>query len=513
MIAPSFWPKAVEIFGRYQAWILAVVAGLYLIDLAWMGGSYLLYPGYLDHGEPSITVLSWRLLDGVPAYPPFDAPGRVTNVYGPLTYLLNAFSHLIAGNSMSTGKAASVIAAVLVPIFLFSDHRRNGFSAGAVALVLGAGFVLFSIPLTLFNRPDSALALLVAGAVWTRNASEPEAPEWGRTIVIGILGGLAVSLKIHAGIFFVPVALVFFLERGSGYRSFFLSACVGTGVGLAIALAFFALPLFSLGDYLSWFGPLSGKPEPLHLLTRLLRYSALYVVPVVLLFALARSQRKKHERLCERAYFGGYLACLAVAILLGSRPGAGIHYMFPLFPIAVDLILRHGQRAAMRKDIVWAGVGVFAVIMLALGIPVQKRFQHALHWDEAKQISADLTSIMAANPDKTIEMGLGENITRYYRTWSRPVLALAGNPYTLDMGIVMETAFLKIPLTDDTLALIRGCNTDLWLVPKGERPFKMIGYYGVPVFDEAFKEAFFSNYEKRESSVFYDLWGCKRRNG
>lgn len=509
MMAFSFRSKVVEIFGRYQAWILAVVAGLCLIDLAWMGGSYLLYPGYLDHGEPSITVMSWQLLDGVPAYLPFDAPGRVTNVYGPLTYLLNAFSYLIAGNSMSAGKAASVIAAVLVPIFLFSDHRRNGFTAGAVALILGAGFVLFTIHLTLFNRPDSALALLVASAVWTRSASEPGTPEWGRTVVIGILGGLAVSLKIHAAIFIAPVALVFFMERGNGYRPFFLSACVGTGVGLAVALAPFASPLFSLGDYLFWFGPMSGKPEPLHLLSRLLRYSPLYVVPVVLLFALARSQRKKHERLCERVYFGAYLGCLAVAIILGSKPGAGIHYMFPLFPIAVDLILRHGRRAAIRKDVIWAGVGVFAVIMLALGIPVQKRFHRALHWDEAEQISTDLKNIMAANPDKTIEMGLGDNIAMYYRTWYRPVLALAGNPYTLDTGIVMETAFLKIPLTDATLALIRGCNTDLWLVPKGERPFEMIGYYAVPVFDEAFKEAFFSNYEKRESSAFFDLWGCK----
>jgi len=65
-MAFSFRSNVVETFGRYQAWILAVVAGLCLIDLAWIGGSYLLYPGYLDHGEPSITVMSWRLLDGVP---------------------------------------------------------------------------------------------------------------------------------------------------------------------------------------------------------------------------------------------------------------------------------------------------------------------------------------------------------------------------------------------------------------------------------------------------------------
>ncbi|MDA0305555.1 MAG: hypothetical protein O3B76_04620 [Proteobacteria bacterium] len=510
MIASSLWPKAVEIFGRYQAWILAVLAGLCVIDLAWMGGSYLLYPGYLDHGEPSISLIAWRLLDGVPAYQAFDAPGRVSNVYGPLSYLLHVPFFFVFGPLVTSGKAASIVAAMVLPVLMFLDHRRNGFSIGSVALVLGASFLLFNTYIVLFSRPDAALAVLVAGAVWVKNASQPGAPEWGRTIIIGVIGGLAVSLKIHGAIFIAPVALVYCLDRGDGPRAFFLACITVSGVALGVALAPFALPLFSLGDYLSWFGPMSGKPEPLQQLTRLLRYSVLYVVPVALLFYFSRSQRKKHDRLCDRTYFGAYLVCLAMAIFLGSKPGADIHYMFPFSAIIVDLMLRHGRRIAKRKDIVWAAIGGVTALMLALGVPVQKRFLRAMDWDEATRITAEIRQIMLTHPDLTLEMGLGENITTYKRTWFKTLPVLAGNPYTLDTAIVMETSLLKIPLTDDTLAMIRGCSTDLWLVPKGERPFEMIGYYGIPVFDEAFKEAFFSNYENRESSTFYDLWRCKR---
>ncbi len=58
--------------------------------------------------------------------------------------------------------------------------------------------------------------------------------------------------------------------------------------------------------------------------------------------------------------------------------------------------------------------------------------------------------------------------------------------------------------------MIRGCNTDIWLIPKDEQPFTMIGYYGNRMFRTAFVEAFLNNYEKRESFDYFDVWACKR---
>jgi len=90
------------------------------------------------------------------------------------------------------------------------------------------------------------------------------------------------------------------------------------------------------------------------------------------------------------------------------------------------------------------------------------------------------------------------------------MLLLAGNPYTLDAAVTIEWSKLNIAFPDSTLALIRGCSTDLWLIPKGERPFAMIGYYGNPVFEASFIAAFLASYAKDKSFEYFDVWACKR---
>jgi len=482
------------------------MGALCFLDVAGMGLAYLMYPGYLDHGEPSLAMISWRLLDGFPAYPGFDDPGRISNVYGPLTFLLHAISFYFAGPFVATGKALSIVAALLIPVLMFMDHRRHGFSVGAVAMIFGTAFVLFTLPISILNRPDSFIALLAVITVWAKNASLPGRPEWGKTILIGVCGGLAVGFKIHAGIFLAPVALFHCLDRENGLRPFF---AVGA-VGIFVALLPFALPVFPLADYLSWFGPLLGKQAPVNSYGKPFRYALLYLVPVLLLFALSRKQETVPSRLAERAYLGAYLVCLGAAIYVGSKPGGGIRYMFPFMPMTVDFILGHGRRVEKRSRLAWSAIGVFMAIMLAISLPTQKRFQRTLHWDEAQQVSREVRQIMAAYPGKTMEMGLGENDINYWRTYFKTLLVLNGNPYSLDSAVVMETSYLKIPLTNADLEMIRRCATDIWLIPKGERPFEMIGYYGVPVYDGAFKKVFVDSYTKSRSLKFFDIWACKK---
>jgi hypothetical protein len=47
------------------------------------------------------------------------------------------------------------------------------------------------------------------------------------------------------------------------------------------------------------------------------------------------------------------------------------------------------------------------------------------------------------------------------------------------------------------------------LVPKGELPFALIGYYGNRVFDDTFRNTFLGNYEKRKRFTYFDAWVCK----
>ena len=508
-MSPSlFKPRVTEFLSRNWMWLLSAVAGVVFFDLIWAAAAYLIYPGYLDHGEPSVTLISWGLLDGVPAYPAFDQPNRTTNVYGAYTYLLHALSFLVAGPSMAAGKAASLLAVILIPVVMFFDQRRRGLEIGVVAFILAVGFILHNLPISIWNRPDSFIVLLVAGAVWAKNASQPGKPEWGKTLFIGVCGGLAVGFKIHAGIFIAPVALAQCMDSERGLRSLLAAAVVG----LAVALMPFGLGVFSLGDFLSWFGILlKGKDSPFEFMIPLFRYSLLYLAPVAL-FALSYGSHKKAkgaDGLKERIYLFAYLGCMAAAIYVGAKPGAGIHYLYPLLPMTIDLSFEFASRFPRRQKAVWLGVGAFCVLILALGIPVQKRFYRALHWQQSGEITAELRTIMSQNPGLTIEMGVGQDVVTYRNTLNRTLLVLAGHPYTFDSAVVMETSMLGIPLTDDTVAMVRGCSTDIWLIPKNEAPFAMTSYYGTPMFGPAFIEAFRRSYKIKASFDYFDVWGCK----
>jgi hypothetical protein len=502
MIAAILRSRAAGFLCRYRLWLLGIVAVLCFADVAAIAISYLVYPGYLDHGEPVVAMISWRVLEGFPAYPPFDGPDQTTNIYGPVTYLVHALPYLLAGPGVASGKAAGLAAMASILFIVFGTHRRLGLSQALVATVLAAGFVLVAVPTSVWNRPDPFLALLVAVSVCLMRTSAPGRPEWGRSLAIALCGGLAVGFKIHAGLYFVPVAL--YHCTGRGFKIFlFMSA-----VGAAAILAPFAAEQFSLSNYLAWFPLQLGKTADPALLKKVFRYSIFYAAPV-LFFVAALKWAKGAIDWPEKVYFGSFVFCLALLVVPASKPGAGWHHFFPLLAICVDMVVRYAGALTGGKMIVQAAVAALAAALFIVSMPIQKRFARALHWQEARRITADLHAVMEAFPDKTIQMGTGETFAGYNRTLYKPLLAFAGHPYTLDVGVIIETSAIGVPLPEGTITRIKDCHTQIWLVPAGEAPFAMTGYYRNPVFDERFRAAFRANYEKRKEFRYFDAWACQ----
>jgi hypothetical protein len=99
----------------------------------------------------------------------------------------------------------------------------------------------------------------------------------------------------------------------------------------------------------------------------------------------------------------------------------------------------------------------------------------------------------------------------YPRTFNRTLLVLGGHPYTFDAAPAMEMNKWKVPPSDDYLAMLRGCNTDIWLIPKGEAPFTMVSYYAAPGVDKAFTETFNVSYGKVKSFDYFDVWACNKK--
>jgi len=498
-------PTVVEFVTQHRAWIVGVIACLVLADVFWLAATYLVYPGYLDHGEPSVTLISWRLLDGAPAFLNLDAPSLVSNVYGPMTYVVHAVSFWLLGPSIMAGKAAAFLAAPLIPILVFLSHRHRGFEAAAFGAVLAAALVLFHVPFSIWNRPDSFMALLAVIAVWAANASDPENPEWGKSAVIAVAAGLAVGMKLHAGVYFAPVVIFHCLNEKRGFKTFAAMAVVG----LIVVLLPFAFSVFSLSAFTEWIVMHAKKSSPGDFASKFVRYGAIYAAPILFYFA-ARRWSGRRIASAEKVYFWVFAACLVAVLFPATKAGAGTHYFYPFLAIVVDLVLRHAGRIKKKETVVWSVAGVLAAVILIVGVPVQKRFFRALHGQQVTAIQSEIRAIMAAYPDRTIEMGLGEDVRTYPRTFYKTLLVLGGHPYTFDAAPAMEMNKWKVPISDDLLAMLRGCNTDIWLIPKGELPFTMIGYYGAPGVDRTFTDAINASYAKVKSFNFFDVWACNR---
>jgi hypothetical protein len=502
MIAAILRSRAFDFLCRHRLWLLGAVAVLCFADVTAVAISYLVYPGYLDHGEPVVAMMSWRLLDGFPAYSAFDGPDLISNIYGPVTYLTHAVSFLLAGPGVASSKAAGIVAVMSIPVIVFFTQRRHGLPWASMAVILAAGFILLGLPTSIWNRPDPFLAFLVAVSVWAMNASEEGRPEWVKSVLIGLCGGLAAGFKLHAGVYFLPVVLLHCWGRG--FKTFWLISAVG-----AVAIvAPFAFDLFSLANFAAWFPLVAAKNSEILLATKVFRYLLFYLAPVLFFIAAIRWSDQPLEK-SETAYFVTFILSVLIVLVPALKPGAGWYYFFPFLAIGIDMIVRYSASVTHNRTVVLGGVGVLAAAFLILSVPVQKRFQRALHWDEARQITAEIDEVMAAYPGATIQMGTGDSLVGYNKTLYKPLLAFAGHPYTLDVGIAIETSASGIALSKGVRTRIEGCHTQIWLVPTGESPFEMTGYYGNPVFDDSFKATFRRSYKKRKSFTYFDVWACR----
>ncbi|MDA1089359.1 MAG: hypothetical protein O3A85_03480 [Proteobacteria bacterium] len=494
---------ALDFVCRYRLWLLGVLAVVAAADVVWVAATYLVYPGYLDHGEPVVAMTSWRILDGFPAYPAFESPDLTSNIYGPVTYLTHAIGFLVAGPGVVGSKIAGIVAVTFIPVIIFFSHRRHGLGWASTAVVLAAGFILIGLPTSVWNRPDPFLAFLVTVAVWAMNASEDEQPEWGKSVLIGLCGGLAAGFKLHAGVYFLPVVLFHCWARG--FRTLMLISVVGA----VVIAAPFAFDLFSLAGFTAWLPLVAAKNTEILLATKVFRYLLFYLSPVVFFIAAIRWSGQPLKK-AEAVYFGAFILSVFIVLIPAMKPGAGWYYYFPFLAIVIDMIVRHSASIIRKKSVVLGVVGILATALLLVSVPIQKRFYRALHWGEARKITQEIKKIMAAYPGTTIQMGAGATLVGYNKTLYKPLLAFAGHPYTLDVGIAIETSASGFALSKGVRTRIEECHTQIWLVPTGEAPFAMTGYYGNPVFDDSFKATFHRRYEKRKSFTYFDAWACRR---
>ena len=477
---------------------LAVFATLNLLAVV---VAYALYPGYLDHGEAATSATAFRLLKGLPAYYAFTAPERISNVYGPWAYLWHTWPLALFGASLTTSKISALLGPVLVVAGSWMVGRRHGRQGAALAVALAAGFVIFHLPFPASIRPDSLLTVLATVVLLAMLRAEGRADmAWAETLMIGVASGIAVNLKIHAGLYLAPAVLFHLLPN---WRRLLPMAVAGLA---ALTLPFLS-PLFPLADYLSWFGPMSGKENSWSAFRILWMKFAFYLGFPLVTWGLAGFGGLKAR---ERIYLATYVGCAVLVLFPATKIGASHHYYLPLLPVLVDLTLR-ALAAAGSRPLPARVLVVMTILLLFMAGQTEKRFFKVLEWTESREVVAEIEEVLRSHPGTAIQMGVGGPRTEekfYLYSW-RNLPVFAGGPYTMDSSIVMEMTKLGVAMPAEAVRRMATCETQLWLTPHGEQPFSLVGYYEQTVYDETFRKTFAAHHHLEASGTYFDLWRCQ----
>ncbi len=469
--------------------------------------SYGALDGYLDHMESIVAAHAWLFLEGRPLYPEADAPIHFLTTFGPLVYLTNAATLGALGGTIAASKIAGLTAAAvgmgLYSAFAFRAHRR---ALAAIGVVAFGAIIAMGAPATFWDRGDSMLLPLAVAGLW---AIRPGTGR-GAAVALGVVMGLAVNLKVHAFVYFLPLLAAHVIATARWRESSVRTAIVGA-CALAAFLAPFALPGVSLVDYASHLAHLvsaSGAEQSLTLFRKVARFSLVYTSPAVPLALLwARGGRPAGQDL---AAFAMLVICLILLLYPATKPGAGSHHLLPLAPISIHLFLRFTADSALSARQGVALAALLAIALVAIAVPRQRQLYRQFHGIEARAAGDEVRRLIADPATGSLAMGYGEYLETYPVTFYRPLPIFAGHPPAFEAMTIMELRNLGLGIPDGIVGDIRACRPGAWLVPRGERPFAMPSYHpGKPLFGDDIRTAFHAAYIKARTFEYFDLWTCK----
>lgn len=485
-----------------QTWALSLAL---LVVYTGIAAWYVTLEGFSGEVEPMVSTLSWLVGHGHPLYTPFDAAEQYSVLYGPSVFLTNGLFLRMLGPSLEAVKLASALGAVGSLLLLYAALARRGRDTLAVALTAAAamyfwaqGFAVYAV------RPDAlmvfALALALYGAARLRPAYA--------VAVVAVTAGFAVNLKVHGALYFVPVLAL--LASRFGRRRVVEAVA---GAALVTSLPFVLNPQVSLANYLSWLGSATHHGLTTEFLGLDLGYCAALVLPLAGLLVLTGWRRWQGTP--EASLLLALGAVMPAVLVMASKPGAG---MVHLMPLALPAVYTLGRLVMRLQDegFDWhqrtraAAAVAFGLSLLLAGSVNAYRAVRLLDWEVAQvpNVAQDVRGIMARHPGLTMAMACGGENKSFLATWPRPLLAFGDNPVLIDPVSVMDASLSGRELAPSTYEAISDGAIQVWLVPKGQEPFRKANWYAPhsPIFPDAFVHHFENWYAPREQSRYFDLW-------
>ncbi|MBK8166209.1 MAG: hypothetical protein IPK64_09615 [bacterium] len=477
--------------------LLGVFAGI----AAWYVG----LEGLAGEVEPAVTTLSWLVSNGHPLYMPFEAAERYSVLYGPSVFLTNGVFLKVLGPTLASVKLVSALAAVGSLLLLYATLARNRRDTPAILLTATAAMYLWAQGFAVYVvRPDALMVFSVALALF--GAARLRRPL--AIIAVAVATGFAVNLKLHGFLYFVPVAALLGLRHGRG--TWMIAA---VGALMVAALPFLFNPLVSLVDYFAWIGNASHHGLSTEFLALDLGYAAALVLPLALVLVLSGWTRWRGKS--EGVLVLALASVLPAVLVLASKPGAGLVHLLPMAIPTVYVLGRLVQRLqvegfdwrpARRRSVAWA----FGLTLLLAGSVNEYRAVRRLDWQtrQLPDLAQDVRGVMAHYGGLTMAMACGGEAMSFQSTWTRTLLAFGDHPVLLDPISVMDSSLSGRELSHSTYDAIGDGRIALWLVPRGQEPFRKVNWYAphLPVFPEAFRSHFAAHYSRRAQSRYFDLW-------
>jgi len=501
-------PSALERNGRPVAGFVALVVLLAFIGFAvW----YAEQPGFACEVEPQVATVSWLLQDGEALYHTIDAAERYSILYGPTVYLITGGMLELFGPSIPIAKTGATLALISALGLVFATLLRSVRANTALVMTAVTALLLWTTGTSPFVlRPDpflvfgAALGLYGAGLNRRRDA----------ILVVAIAFGFSVNLKIHAGLYMLPVLALLDLKHG------WKALLFAFGLAHALVMAPFAFhPGIDPFLYVEWVKLSLQHGLQADALPQLLRRAVFFALPMLIPIALgARLSRRPRM---ARELILAWATCNLAVIVLATKPGAGLVHLLPLVPINVvfgailwsSLPDRHANWRASPAAWGQGAVAAFLVTALIFGSVVGYRSGRRAEaiMANSKDLSNDITTILSQRNGRTVGMGYGGEGRSFIATYLRPLLAFDRQPVTLDAISQMDAKLAKLAMSPDSIDSLDSGVINVWLIPRGQQPFIKRSWYPPheAIFSDEYREHFLSNYMLEGHSKFFDLWSWK----
>jgi hypothetical protein len=479
---------------RSSAWV-RVSAGIAVASYVFLAIGYAFVATYADHAEPTIPATAWEFWQGGQLYHPPESGPQYSLIYGPLLYLVQAWTLAAFGAGLHVSKLPGVICGLTALATTYLAVRRHVESA-SLALTSIATMAVIALAfrdVSWWTRSEPELMLCAGAAMlaatWRHRLSG---------LILGGLTGASLLLKFTGPLYLLPAWVLFAQQPGAG-----MAVVTALLSASAVAVAPYLHARIQFSEQWYWVRAAAANGITTSMLRVNLGWAIFLSLPLVA--AVARRSPTAFER--------WQLAAVAVALagigIAAAKPGGGPYHFLPLLPAIVVMTATLTARESGRAF----GIVFTAVLATAslLAIAQQQYMWKPLLRAERTHADLEVGRFLAAHAGESVAVGYGG---AYRPSFVRPLPVFAGSPYLLDAAALMELDLARRPVPAATIGLMRHCSVRFWLIPAGNRPFHLVSAYtNREVLPDAFRDAFRSTYRHAASIGTFDVWECGARQG